>query len=257
MTRSFKINALLGLFLLVIVVVFSLNPISQDPEYHDFYDKRYWLGITNFGNVISNLPYLLVGIMGIATVLKFKNDNSKFCIKIEILPFLVAFIGIFLVGLGSGYYHLNPNNHTLVWDRLPMTIGFAAIFSTIIIERINLKVGMLFLPLLLILGIFSIVYWNYTESLGRGDLRLYALVQFFPILAIPLIIALFPAKYSGTYYLGEMVFWYIIAKLLEYFDGQIFELSSFVISGHSLKHLASAVATYGLVKYIKFRTANS
>lgn len=253
MTKNQKIILLILLFIATATTLFSFHPIAQDLYYHNFADKRALFGINNFGDVVSNIPYILVGILGFLVTLRFRKDNTKFANKVEIIPFLVAFFGIFLVGFGSGYYHLNPNNHTLVWDRLPMTIGFMAIFSIIISERINLKAGFYLLPLFLVLGIVSIIYWNYTENSGQGDLRPYVLVQFFPLLAIPLIIYLFPAKYSGTRYLGEVILWYIVAKILEYFDGQIFELTQHLVSGHSLKHLASAVATYALVRYVRFR----
>jgi hypothetical protein len=253
MTKNQKIILLLLLFIAIAMTLFSFHPIAQDLHYHNFADKRALFGINNFGDAVSNIPYILVGILGFLVTLRFRNDSTKFANKVETIPFLLAFFGIFLVGFGSGYYHLNPNNHTLVWDRLPMTIGFMAIFSIIISERINLKAGLYLLPLFLALGIASIIYWNYTESFGQGDLRPYVLVQFFPLLAIPLIIYLFPAKYSGTRYLGEIIFWYVVAKILEYFDWQIFDLTHHLVSGHSLKHLASAIATYALVRYVKFR----
>lgn len=248
-----KIILIILLFITTSALLSIASPIPQNPNYHNFADKRALFGVNNFGDVASNIPYLLVGILGMLATFKFRKDRTKFINEIETIPFLIAFFGIFLVGLGSAYYHLNPTNQTLVWDRLPMTIGFMAIFSIIISERINLKAGLWLLPLFLALGVLSIIYWNHTENLGLGDLRPYALVQFFPLLAIPLIIILFPTKYTGTRYLGEVVFWYLVAKLLEHFDGQIFELTNFVISGHTLKHLASALATYGLVRYVKFR----
>jgi hypothetical protein len=253
MTNNQKIGLITTLLILSIIAVFSLNPIAQDLSYHNFIDKRPWLNIANFGDVASNIPYIIVGLMGLIFTVQSHNNTQKFQNPIESIPFIIAFIGILLVGFGSGYYHLNPDNHTLIWDRIPMTIGFSAIFAIIIGERINLKLGLILLPILLAVGLFSIYYWNLTEQLGNGDLRLYALVQFFPILAIPLIIALFKAKYSGSRYLGEMVLWYVIAKIFEHFDGDIFELTNQIISGHTLKHLASALATYGLVRYVKLR----
>ncbi|MFT7088123.1 MAG: hypothetical protein ACJAZX_001578 [Rickettsiales bacterium] len=253
MTNNKKIALILGLLFISIILVFTLDPIAQDISYHNFSDQRSLLSINNFGDVASNIPYIIVGFIGLIVTLRSQNNREKFQNHFEIIPFIVAFSGIILVGFGSAYYHLNPTNQTLVWDRIPMTIGFAAIFSVIIGERINLKLGLFLLPILLIIGLFSIYYWNLTEQSGVGDLRSYALVQFFPILAIPIIIALFKAKYSGSRYLGEVVAWYLIAKILEHFDSEIFELTNQIVSGHTLKHLASAFATYGLVRYIKFR----
>ena len=94
------------------------------------------------------------------------------------------------------------------------------------------------------LGIFSVIYWHLTEQTGRGDLRLYAVVQFFPILAIPLICFLFSSRRLDARYVVAMAGLYVLAKLFEYFDHGIFELLGRNVSGHSLKHLAAAAAAY-------------
>ncbi len=255
MTRNQKLILLISLFAIAVIALFSMGPIPQDQHYHNFADKRNLFGVNNFSNVVSNLPYILVGILGFFTTLRFRNYEEKFIDKREAIPFLIAFLGVFLIGLGSAYYHFTPNNDTPVWDRLPMAISFMVIFSIVISERISLKAGLFLLPLFLVLGMVSVIYWNYTEHLRQGDLRLYALVQFFPFLAIPLIIILFPAEYSGSRYLWETIFWYLIAKISEHFDWHIFELTGLFISGHTLKHLTSALATYSLVRYLKFRRA--
>lgn len=106
---------------------------------------------------------------------------------------------------------------------------------------------------MLVLEIGSVTFWRYTEQQGMGDPRPYALVQFFPMLAIPLIVILFPARYTGVRFLVEALGWYVLAKLFEHFDRTIFELLQETISGYTLKHLASRVAVYALFKYVKCR----
>lgn len=92
-----------------------LPPIPQDPHYHEFADQRTLLTIPNFWNVVSNLPFVLVGGAGLR---KFRHDP---------IPAML-FLGILLTGFGSAYYHWYPNDDTLFWDRLPMTLVFMAIF---------------------------------------------------------------------------------------------------------------------------------
>lgn len=109
----------------------------------------------------------------------------------SVAPIFVFFVGIFLTGIGSTYYHLNPSNETLFWDRLPMTISFMAFFTIVISEFISKKLGTnLFIPLLTS-GIFSLLYWQITESKGVGDLRFYVLVQFLPIILISAILIIY------------------------------------------------------------------
>ena len=94
-----------------------ISPIAQDQAYHLFADQRSVLGIPNFWNVMSNLPFLLVGVAGISFVHRNVRDPLRNL-------WLVFFAGIFVTAFGSGYFHLAPNNGTLAWDRLTMTIGF-------------------------------------------------------------------------------------------------------------------------------------
>lgn len=228
----------LGYFLLIIsgiVAIIALiisKPIIQDETYHHFSDGKTIFGIPNFWNVMSNLPFLFVGIFGL---LKLGNKSS---LKTS---YRIFFIGVSLVAFGSGYYHLQPNSDTLVWDRLPMTIAFMALFSIIISIFISKKTGKKLLLPLLIIGLFSVYYWK-----TNGDLRLYAFVQFYPMLAIPIILIFFKGtqKTSGYWYLLAT---YLIAKFLEHFDAEIHHFFG-VISGHSLKHVAAAIGLYILLK---------
>ena len=244
---------LIALALGAALFLFLLAPIPQDPAYHDFADPRGWLGIANFGDVMSNLPFILVGLCGMGWVYRHRDDTAHFTDHREALTALLTCFGFFLVGFGSGYYHLSPGNETLVWDRLPMTIGFMAFFSLMIMERLSLGLGWRLLPVLLAFGLFSVWYWNMTEQTGHGDLRPYVFVQFFPMLAIPLMLWRYKPRYSGVNYLGWAVFWYVTAKLLEHFDQAIFSILSGIVSGHCLKHLAAAGATWCIVLYFMRR----
>ena len=74
-------------------------------------------------------------------------------------PWLALTVGIFLTGFGSSYYHWNPSDDTLFWDRLPMAIGFGAMLGIIPAERIDVRTWgeRLWLPLL-IAGPGSLLY---------------------------------------------------------------------------------------------------
>lgn len=88
----------------------------------------------------------------------------------------MIFLGIFLTGFGSSYYHWNPNDSTLFWDRLPMTLSFMAILAVVVEERISARLGAVLLWPLLATGLLSLLLWRST-----GDLRLYGWVQFFSL----------------------------------------------------------------------------
>lgn len=233
------------LMLLSLVAAFSMlliEPIPQDTAYHQFADQSTLYSIPNFWNVISNLPFLLVGVLGLSL---FQNNINKAKGTLPELRFvyITFFIGVLLTSFGSSYYHWFPENNTLLWDRLPMTISFMAFFSIIIGENISVRLAKkLFYPLLL-LGVISVIYWIITESTGKGDLRFYALIQFLPVILIPLILWLYPSKFNGQWYIVLVIVAYALAKLTEYFDQEIFDILG-VMSGHAIKHVIAAIGTY-------------
>lgn len=240
-----KLVLLLGLTVVTLTTLFLFHPFSQPLSFHHFADDRSRLGIQNFANVISNLPFLFVGVFGLSVVLQQPIPAAVRVI------YAMLFLGVILTGLGSAYYHWNPNNNTLVWDRIPMSIVFMALLSATIAELMSKKLGVwLLLPLLLV-GIGSVLWWHYSESQGRGDLRLYMWVQFYPMLALPLLLWLYydPIKKPALQSLGWIVVWYVIAKIFEQLDRPIYAVIG--ISGHTLKHLAAAVSTWYFVVLFK------
>jgi hypothetical protein len=257
MSRNKHIFILFGACALAIIATLFVPPIAQDPAYHNLADQRMIVGIPNFFDVASNIPFLLVGVLGLWKLIQIHEDRSRLILKHEIFPFAVIFIGTILIFVGSAYYHWAPSSDTLVWDRLQMTFAFMGIFSMVISVRISVKAGINFLIPLLVLGVASVVYWYITEQSGQGDLRPYALVQFLPVLLILVMLWLFPARYSGTKYLVEMIGWYGIAKALEFLDAVVWEWSGGWIAGHSLKHCVAAWGIYALVRYLKHRQALS
>jgi hypothetical protein len=247
-SRQVKISALFALTCISLIASMLAGPIPQAPEYHRFIDQRMIYGIPNFWNVLSNIPFALFGCIGLYTIIKAfsisKPDHHRDA-------YTLFFAGAIFVSFGSAWYHLNPTNNSLFWDRLPMTIMFMSLFSIIISEYVSDRTGRLLLWPLIILGALSVVYWFLGEQKGVGDLRPYALVQFLPLLLIPLILVLFKLRDSANVYLWIMLTCYLFSKIAEYYDAEIYNLSGW-ISGHSLKHLLAALG----VMFFYIRTHN-
>jgi len=228
----------IGYFILIataflsIAALFFISPMEQDSAYHHFCDSKTIFTIPNFWNVVSNLPFLVVGLIGLLKASKFPKPKVQY---------ILFFTGVSLVSFGSGYYHWNPNNDTLVWDRLPMTIAFMSLFSIIISEFIDEKKGLKILIPAILVGLFSVIYWQVFN-----DLRIYGLVQFYPMLAIPVILILFRSKYNFNIGYWILFVAYLIAKIFEHFDHEIETLLNGV-SGHPLKHFVSALGIFYLL----------
>ena len=220
-------------------LVMSFAPSLQDPNYHNFADRRAFFGVPNFFDVASNLAFIVVGVIGLK--ISFANRSMR-------IAWIVLFAGITLVSAGSAYYHWNPNNQTLVWDRLPMTIGFMALFAALLGEYISERVGKILLLPAMFLGFASVLYWNWFD-----DLRFYIWVQAIPLLTIPVVMILYRAKYSHQWMLLAGLGCYVLAKLTEYFDHAIFALTQNIISGHTIKHLLSALGCLLIVLMLQKR----
>jgi len=233
------------------ILAFLLLPrIPQPPAYHLFADHRRFLGIPNFGDVISNLPFAVIGIWGVMFLLRSGSHqvNGHFLDQRERGPYLLVFVGLLLTAFGSSYYHLCPDNARLVWDRLPMTIAFMSMVAAIIAERISVRAGLWLLPILLLIGVGSVVQWYVSEVRGIGDLRFYAAVQTYSALVL-LLAFIFPQRYTRGFDLAVVVGLYGLAKALEALDKAIFA-AGHMVSGHTLKHLAAATAGYWILRML-------
>jgi len=218
-------------------------PLRQDPAYHFFADRRTMLGVPNFLDVTSNVFFLLVGTAG-----------TFFCFASRDLrlrgAWLTLFAGVTMVSAGSAWYHLNPNDATLVWDRLPMTIGFMGLFSALLGEVAGARIGRVVLAPAVLLGIASVLYWHWF-----ADLRLYAWIQFVPLLTIPVLIVLFPPRFTHQWILVVALAFYILAKLAEFYDHGVFEITQGLMSGHTLKHVLAAAGCYAILVMLRVRHA--
>jgi hypothetical protein len=229
--------------LLCIVGLLIHGPIPQDLQYHKFADKRMFFRIPNFLNVITNVPFAIIGFLGLAEVRNVKVRGLKSHI-------LILFIGFLMLAVSSSFYHLLPNNYTLVYDRASISIISMSFLAFIIATSVNGYKSFSTLIILNLIGLVTVIYWFITEHFGQGDLRWYGMVQFFPIIAIPLILHLYKVSLAFK----EIVFiilFFALAKVAEHYDEEIFITLRNSISGHSLKHLLIALSGYRMVQLVR------
>ena len=225
---------------------------AQPASYHDFADQRAVLGIPNFLNVASNLPFAVIGIWGMLFLFPGNGErNRAFIDQRERWPYFALFAGLFLTAFGSAWYHFAPSNATLVWDRLPMSIMFAGFVAAVIAERIDVGAGVKLLPFLLAFNVGAVLQWYYSELRGQGDLRWYAALQIYAVLVL-LIAPVLKPRYTRNFDFLVVFALYALAKLFETFDRRIYSFDH-IVSGHTLKHLAAAVAGYWIPRMLHKR----
>ncbi|KAL5053540.1 hypothetical protein RYX36_034222 [Vicia faba] len=224
---------------LVVVTSFylfmKLTPsIPQPQSYHDFADKREFLAIPNAYNVISNFPFMVIGLIGL--ILCHHTNYFNFRLQGELWGWKCFYVAVTSVAFGSSYYHLGPNDNGLVWDRLPMTVAFTSLVAILIIERVDAKKGTVLIIPLIMAAMTSSVYWRFF-----GDIRPYLLVQTVSCIAIPLMAILLPPMYTHSMYWLLAAGFYPLAMLQETADRLIYAATFHTVSGHTLKHLSAAM----------------
>jgi hypothetical protein len=242
----------LGLWLLAGVLAglaWVLPPIAQPPAYHDFADQRACWGLPNCLDTVSNALFILAGAIGLRVL--YRNRGMRlFRDRGEAWPYRLFFLGAVLIGLGSSYYHLDPDNERLLWDRLAIMLTFMAWFAAIVSERVSLRAGLRLLPLFVAAGLGSAVWWAWSEAQGMGDLRFYLLMQLLPMLVIPLLMWRYPPHYSGDRTILAVIGLYLLALLFDLCDHPVFALTGGWVSGHTLKHVIAALAVLVVARHL-------
>ena len=232
-----------------------LPPFAQPLAYHAFADQRAVFGIPRFLDVASNLGFLVVGLMGLWLLAQRDQDAARrFLDSRERLPYGFLFLGVTLTCFGSIYYHLAPDNPRLVWDRVPMAVGFTAFLAAMVAERVSVCAGVRLLIPFVVLGVGSVWYWRWSAAQGAENLLPYFALQGYCLVASVLLIALFPARYTGGRLIVLAVMLYGAALVCEQLDRVIFSLRG-VVSGHTLKHLLAAAAIYQIYRMLRDRRA--
>lgn len=228
-----------------------MDPFPQVQTYHLFADQRSAFNLSRFMDVVSNVGFLLAGILGL---LQIKRTRS---LPTPLQHWLQYYsLSLIFVAAGSAWYHHAPSNHSLIWDRLPMTVSFSFFFALITATHLSLAFAKKILPMLLLIGIGVTTYWYLTELRGEGDLRFYAAFQFLGLGLACLIMTMFPARLLNKTPLVMTVLLYLLAKGFESADTLLFEFTQ-TISGHTLKHLISALGAYCVIQSVPVQYASA
>ncbi len=219
-------------------------PFAQEIEYHQFADQRSWLGIPLAADVLSNLAFVVAGIAGWIRIAR----QRVFTLSIQEQRWLRLFcLSLIATGCGSLFYHAAPDNASLFWDRLPMTITFTLFFCLVLASHVSLPLARRILLPMMLLGTLITLHWQISELRGEGDLRFYAAFQFLPLTLVIMMLMLFESRGLQKRWLIATALAYLAAKFFEMNDEGIFALGG-IVSGHTVKHLVAALGAWWVVK---------
>ncbi len=226
------------------------GPIAQPDNYHAFADTREFAHLPNAADVASNFGFLIVGVWGLWA---FRRPASRSALGAAWPGYATFFIGVALTAIGSGYYHLEPDNARLFWDRLPIAIACGGLLAAGYADAYQ-RIAKPVLPAMLGAAALSVLWWSVTDASGVGDLRPYLLIQVAPLVMIPLWQWAAGAPRRDRVAFGVAILLYVFAKVFELHDHDVFNGLA-IISGHTIKHLlavaAAAVLTISVVLRVK------
>lgn len=224
-----------------------LPSFAQPQSFHDYADQRVWLGLPHAADVLSNLPFLAVGALGLHFVLHgwhTKNRNA-FSDQRAAWPYALLFVGVVLTAFGSAWYHAQPNDATLVWDRLPIALALAGLVAGTLTDRAPQRT----LPLLVAfaaVGAGTVLYWGFTANLVP-----YLVMQAGFLAAALIATACIPTRYTHANRIYAAAGLYALALIFERLDHPVHALLGGWVSGHTLKHLlacAAIVIVYAMLR---------
>jgi hypothetical protein len=233
MLRIERVPAILAA-VLVLAAFAVLGPIGQVGAYMEFADQRTFFGIPNAADVLSNIGFLLAGGWGLLCLSRVKGPARG--------AWGVFFAAIALTALGSSWFHLDPSNARLVWDRLPIAIGCASLLAVVLIERTPEKRWIL--PVLVAFAAASVGWW-----VAFDDLRPYMLVQLAPIVLVPVLQWHWKAPKAQRTAFASAIAFYVLAKVFELGDVAGFDLMAGLLSGHTIKHIMASIAAWVLIAH--------
>jgi len=251
-----------GLSGLYLAMLWRFPRWPQQDVYHGFADARPWLGIPNFADFASNAPLFLVGFWGLVALWRHRRPavdlstgppNGRIFADVWEARFALGFfLAVALTGLGSAWYHWAPDTPRLFWDRLPLSAISMCLPPVMFAGASSSSVTRLQVALLVLwvaAAPASVLHWHLSESFGQGDLRGYAATQIASLAATLAFVHLLPRRPGELpFYLAALVL-YVLSRVTERHDALIFSWGG-ILSGHTLKHLLSALLVAVLLRMV-------
>lgn len=230
------------------VLRLTLGPLPQDPAYHLLADTRTLRGVVpRAGDILTNLAILAAGLFGIALRSRM-NVAQEARTAVDVL--IAASI---LTAFGSAYYHLAPENATLIWDRMGIAVVLTSLLVIVMADRVHPRFAREALWPFTGLGVASVALWGVSEAMGREDLLLYLFVRIGAGAAIVFLLILRPPRHTGTVWLVAAMLCEVAMAIFERLDHQVFALTGGFASGHNVKHVLAGIALAFVFWWLRVR----
>lgn len=220
-----------------------MGPVVGEPAgYQQFADQRTLAGLPMAMDVLSNIGFAAMGLWGCIALW----NALPVLRNVERAMAAMFCSGLLLTAAGSAWFHLAPDDAGLVIDRCGMAVAFAGLLGLAAAARVSERAGAWLGLAFLLLGPVAA-----RAALVTGNVLPWAVLQFGGV-ALVLAMALrrpgfgeLPIRWS------LLLLAYAVAKLLELNDASLFELTRQTLSGHTLKHMAAALAAVPVISALR------
>jgi len=219
------------------------GPVSEQfADYHAFADQREAMGVPSALNVLSNLPFLFGGVWGLWQISRRVADCA-----LDTRWWLAAlfFLGLITTGTGSSVYHWTPTDFGLTMDRIGMVVAFAGLTAMAAADRVSVRSGVWVAIWFAIFGVLSAWWWLHTSNFLP-----WTVLQGGGLLLIAWLALRRPASGAWGVPLAKVAGLYLVAKIFEFADHSVLELSQGLVSGHTLKHLVAAAVVLPVLQVL-------
>lgn len=225
---------------LAVLALFG-RPLAQPADLNQYADQRVLWGVPFALDVLTNLAFALAGAAGLRSLARPGGVE-----RTERALARLFFVGLIATAFASGWYHLAPDDTGLAVDRLGMSVAFAGLLGLAAAARVSGRAGATLGIALLVLAPASVLTWSAT-----GNVLPWAVVQFGGMGLVLGFAVLRPLDRALPVRWSLVILAYALAKLLEINDHLVLELTGQLVSGHSLKHVAAALAAWPVLAAIR------
>ena len=220
------------------LAVACLGPhVAQTAHYHAFADQRALWSLPFAMDVLSNLPFAVMGGWGL-----WRLHGASHHQGVQRQLAGLFFTGLLVTAACSTWYHVRPDDAGLAIDRMGMVLAFAGLLGLAVADRVSGRSGVCFAMAVLGLGPVAVGVWA-----ASANLLPWSMLQGGGMLLVLVMAARRPLSGAWGVPLGAVIAWYAVAKLLELGDQPVFALTQGVVSGHTLKHVAAALSAWPLI----------
>lgn len=240
--------------LVMAVVITCMGPaVAQYADYHAFADQRTFWGLPFAMDVLSNLPFALFGAWGLLGLRSIHTPPARRSGFAALVPCdtqrplaALFFGGLLLTALCSSYYHMQPNDAGLGVDRMGMLAAFAGLLGLASADRISARAGQWTAAAVLALGPVAVGVWAL-----NGNLLPWSVLQGGGMVLVVCLALRPPLVGAWGVPLVAVMAWYALAKVLELGDHHILAMTQGWVSGHTLKHIAAAMAAWPVIAVVQ------